>query len=128
MWMVTRSRYRHFDDLWREFRQAMPPRCGQATGGSFGPVSPNRDPYACRIGEWAVVDEEDARRTTPPASRADTTVDRVSAQSRLLGLRECDHAVLLTKIIVDHELSRRRDACDGSTNSDLCAKRSGERS
>jgi hypothetical protein len=94
--MVTRPRYRHFDDLWRKSRQAMPPRCGQPAGGGFDPVTPDRGPDARFISEWAIVDEKHSRRATPPVSGSDTAVDRVPAQSGLLCLRKSDDAVLPT--------------------------------
>jgi hypothetical protein len=74
----------------------MPPRCGEAAGGGFYPVTPDRGPDARFIGEWAIVDEKHARRATPPASRPDAPVDSMPAQSGLLGLRKSDDAVLPT--------------------------------
>jgi hypothetical protein len=94
--MVARPRYRHFDDLWRKPRYAMPPRCGHPAGGGFESVTPDRGSHSCCVGEWAIVDKEHTRRATSPASGPDTPVDSVPAQSAFFGLRECDYSVMPT--------------------------------
>jgi hypothetical protein len=69
----------YLDDIGCEHRQPEPPRCRQAAGGRAMPVSPHCGANPCRVGELAVVREEDTGCAAYPAAHSNPSINRVRA-------------------------------------------------
>lgn len=127
MRVVTGPRYCHFDRIRRICGHPMPPSRRQPAGCRMGTERPHSRAHACSIGERSIVGEIHASRTTQPAPRPDSTVHGILAQTRLLGLGQGNHAVMVTQVVVKHMRLDGVSLSNGSHPSDLRAFAGGKR-
>lgn len=102
---------RHFDVVGRFASQPMPPRRGQTVCHSVIAMCPHRRADSGSLGERSIVSEVDTARAATPHACANSSVDRVLAQSRAERLGDRDDSVLSSKICIQH------------LESDVCGRR-----
>lgn len=99
---TSAARNRHFDVVGRFASQPMPPRRGQTVCHGVIAMRPHRRADSGSLGERSIVSEVDTARTATPHARANSSVDRVLAQSRAERLGDRDDSVLSSKICIQH--------------------------